>query len=216
MWFPGIYVMVEDKVKACLPCQATTTHGSERCTPLRMSPLPEAPWQELSVDFIGPFPTGESLIVVIDDFSRFPEVELVHSTSSNTVIPKLDPIFARQGILQEIRTDNGPSFNGHEFKNFASYLCFTHRCVTPLWPGAKFEVERIMKTLVKAIRLAFAEQRNWKQELHTFLRQYRTTPHFSTGMSPSQLLNGRQMTALLPQVYEKSAEKRGGESRCPR
>ena len=72
VWFPGIDVMVEDKVKACLPCQATNTHGSERCTSLRVSPLPDAPWQELSVDFIGPFPTGESLIVVIDDFSRFP------------------------------------------------------------------------------------------------------------------------------------------------
>ena len=93
VWFPGIDVMVEDKVKACVPCQATTTRGSERCTPLRVSSLPDAPWQELSVDFIGPFPTGESLIVVTDDFSRFPELEFVHSTSSNTVIPKLDAIF---------------------------------------------------------------------------------------------------------------------------
>ena len=153
---------------------------------------------------------------VTDDFSRFPEIEIVHSTSSNTVIPKLDAIFARQGIPQEIRTDNGPPFNGHKFKNFASYLGFTHRRVTPLWPGANGEMERFMKTLGKAIRSAFIEQRNWKQELYTFLCQYRATPHSSTGVSPSQLLNGRQMTVLLPQVYEKNPQRREVENRDAR
>ena len=60
-WFPGIDAMVEERVKACIPCQATSTHGSEHCTPLKMSHLPDRPWKELSIDFIGPFPTGESL-----------------------------------------------------------------------------------------------------------------------------------------------------------
>ena len=55
----------------------------------------------------------------MDDYSRFPEVEIVHSTSSNTVIPKLDAIFARQGIPSELRNDNGPPFNCGEFASFA-------------------------------------------------------------------------------------------------
>ena len=132
VWFPGVDAMVEEMVKACIPCQATSTHGSEHCTPLKMSHLPDRPWKELSIDFIGPFPTGESLLVVMDDYSRFPEVEIVHSTSSNTVIPKLDAMFARQGIPSELRSDNGPPFNGGEFASFASYLGFKHRRITPL------------------------------------------------------------------------------------
>ena len=170
VWFPGIDAMVEERVKACIPCQATSTHGSEHCTPLKMSHLPDRPWKELSIDFIGPFPTGESLLVVMDDYSRFPEVEIVHYTSSNTVTPKLHAIFARQGIPSELRSDNGPPFNGDEFASFASYLGFKHRRITSLWPGANGEVERFMKTLGKAIRAAFIDQRNWKQELYTFLR----------------------------------------------
>ena len=35
---------------------------------------------------------------IMDDYSRFPEVEIFGSTSAKTVIPKLDSIFARQGI----------------------------------------------------------------------------------------------------------------------
>ena len=204
VWFPGIDAMVEERVKACIPCQATSTHGSEHCTPLKMSHLPDRPWKELSIDFIGPFPTGESLLVVMDDYSRFPEVEIVHPTSSNTVIPKLDAIFARQGIPSELRSDNGPPFNGGEFASFASYLGFKHRRITPLWPGANGEVERLMKTLGKAIRAAFIDQRNWKQELYTFLRQYRATPHSTTGVSPSELLNGRPMKIMLPELRQET------------
>ena len=40
-----------------------------------MSELPDYPWQQLSLDFFS-LPSGEELLVLIDDFSRFPEVEV--------------------------------------------------------------------------------------------------------------------------------------------
>ena len=60
------------------------------------------------MDFPVPFPSGDYLLVVIDEYSRFPEVEIVKSTSATSVIPKLDFIFARQGIPDELKTDNAP------------------------------------------------------------------------------------------------------------
>ena len=41
-------------------------------------------------------------------YSRFPEAEIVSSTSAKATIPKLDAIFARQGIPETLRSDNGP------------------------------------------------------------------------------------------------------------
>jgi hypothetical protein len=38
--------------------------------PLNMTPLPKAPWCEIAIDFVGPFPSGEVLLVVIDDSGR--------------------------------------------------------------------------------------------------------------------------------------------------
>ena len=55
VWFPGIDRMVEEVVKGCLPCQAANHDPKPLCEPLRLSPLPLGPWQELSVDFCGPF-----------------------------------------------------------------------------------------------------------------------------------------------------------------
>ena len=95
MWFPGIGKLAEEKVKNCLSCQASSTKSPPR-EPLPMTPLPSAPRKEVAVDFAGPFPSGDYIMVVTDEFSRFPEVEILTSTSATAVIPKLGAIFARQ------------------------------------------------------------------------------------------------------------------------
>jgi len=197
VWFPGIDQMVEDKVKTCIPCQAVTNVPKSR-EPLRMTNLPSEPWKDVSVDMTGPFPSGDYMIVVIDDYSRYPEVEIVQSTSARAVIPKLDAIFARHGIPQNVKTDNGSPFNSKDFKDFAEYLGFHHRRVTPLWPEANGEVERFMRSLKKCVQTATAERLNWKQELWKFLRQYRATPHCTTDISPYEAMTGRKMSTQLP------------------
>ena len=121
VWFPRIDQMVESRIKNCVPCQAATQGTAPKPEPLKMTPLPKAPWKEVAVDFLGPLPSGEYLLVIIDEYSRFPEVEALHSTSAKAVIPKLDSIFSRQGIL-----------NSHEFANYASFLGFKHRKITPI------------------------------------------------------------------------------------
>ena len=131
VWFVGIDSMVERRVKSCLACQATVLDMKRE--PLRMSPLPVAPWTELSTDF-AQLSSGEYLLVVIDDYSRFPLVEIVTSTSSAAVIPKLDKIMSEYGIPDILKSDNGPPFSSHEFVQFAEYLGFKHRKITPYWP----------------------------------------------------------------------------------
>ena len=102
----------------------------------------------LAMDFLGDsLPSGDYLLVVIDKYSRFPEVEIVKPTSAKSIIPRLDAIFARQGIPDKLKTDNGPPFNGVQFSNFVKYLGFHHRKVQPVWPRANGEAERFMPNL---------------------------------------------------------------------
>ena len=42
--------------------------------PIRSTPLPQASWDEVTIDLCGPLPNGECMLVVIDYFSRWPEV----------------------------------------------------------------------------------------------------------------------------------------------
>ena len=62
-----------------------------------MSYMPNSPWAEVSMDFSGPYPTGEYLM---DDYSRFPIVEPINSTAAFTVIQRLDRPF---GISESLR-----------------------------------------------------------------------------------------------------------------
>ena len=62
------------------------------------------------------------------------------------------------------------------------------------------QAEGFNKPLMKVIRSAVVEQRNWKQEMYQLLRQYRATPHTSTKFSPHRLLFGREPGTKLPWV----------------
>lgn len=53
---------------------------------------------------------------------------------------------------------------------------------------------------MKAVRAAHVSKKNWKQELYNFFRQYRNTPHPSTGMSPFTLMFNRETRTKLPQI----------------
>ncbi|XP_060585966.1 uncharacterized protein K02A2.6-like [Ruditapes philippinarum] len=80
IWFPRLNEFIEEKIKNCLACQANTYE--KKYSPLNMSELPVGPWQDLSADFCGPLPSGEYLLVITDEYSRYPIVEIVPSVSS--------------------------------------------------------------------------------------------------------------------------------------
>ena len=96
LWFPGLDKMVEEKVEGCRGCQATTYTPTR--DPLKPTELPESPWQKLDMDFWGPLPSGEYILVIIDEHSRYPEVEFVSSTAAKAVVPHIDRVFATHGI----------------------------------------------------------------------------------------------------------------------
>ena len=56
--------------------------------------MPAGPWQHLASDLHGPTPSGDYVLVVTYEYSRFPAIEFVSSTSAKSVIPKLDKIFS--------------------------------------------------------------------------------------------------------------------------
>lgn len=183
-------------VKNCFACQSNTpvTH----LEPLRMSELPESPWHTVSADFYGPLPTGEYLLVIVDEYTRYPIVEAVRSISANTVTPVLDKIFSMFGIPRCLKTDNGPPFNSEHFSRFLTDMGCQHRKITPLWPQANGTAERFMRTLGKAVRVLHCQGIAWQQTLNTFLREYRSTPHSTTEASPAELMFQRKIYTKIP------------------
>jgi len=217
-WFPYMDKLIDDKCKQCIPCMSASTETMQE--PVKPSPLPKrGQWDEISVDFCGPMPSGEYFMVVICDYCRYPVVEKLNSVSAQAVIPLLERIFGLFGIPNVVRSDNGSPFNSHIFADFAAQLGFKHRKITPLHPRANGTAEAFMKPLVKCMKTASASGQNYKSELTKFLLNYRSTPHPSTGVSPFELMFDRKMKTKIPRFsvppshYRKYVKQRDAKTK---
>ena len=184
--------------KSCHGCQVVGQfHVPE---PMKRVEMPTAPWQDIAVDLMGPMPSGETLLVAVDYYSRYYDVAIMHSTNSQKIIKELSEIFARFGFPYSLKSDNGPQFVSEEFQKFLEENNIEHRRSPPLWPQANGEVERQNRTLLKALKVAEVERKTWRKELQKFLLAYRSTPQATTGATPALLMFGRELRTKLPEL----------------
>ena len=162
--------------------------------------LPEGPWKAVGLDFLGPLPTGETVFVCVDYYSRFYEVDVMTKTTTERTIRSLEAIFARHGLPEVIVSDNGPQFRSSEFSEYCQENGINHRKVTPKWAQANGEVERQNKSIMKRLKIAQAEGKDWRKELVRYLGVYRTTPQRTTGKTPAEMLFGRKLRTKLPEI----------------
>lgn len=127
------------------------------------------------------------------------------SVTSELVIRELEKIFAVHRNPESLKTDNGPQFISSEFSSFLKENNIYHLTSTPLWPQPNGEVERQNRSLLKAIKIAQVEKKDWKREMLKFLLAYRSTPHSTTGVSPAELLFRWKIRTKLPELREKDA-----------
>jgi hypothetical protein len=198
VWWPGIDKAVEEFVKRCTSCQLVGC--ANRPEPLGMTRIPQEAWLQIAADFLGPIPSGEYLLVVIDYYSRYKIVEVMQNTTAAAIIKVFDNIFTRFGRCAEIQTDNGQPFPSAEFEDYLRRLNIKHRFSTPYWPQQNGEVERQNRTILKTLKIARLEGKNWKDELNKYLYMYAATPHCTTGVSPAELMFHRRFRESFPEI----------------
>ena len=191
IWYPHIDERIKEMVDNCIPCLATS--NSVKSEPIKLTEMPKKPWEKIHVDFKGPLPGGKYLLVLIDRYTRYPEVEVLTSIVETQVMRKLRKIFATHGLPEVLVSDNGPPFHSKEFENNMTELGIKHTFSTPYWPQGNAEVERFMRTLNKVLQIANLKNEDLEVTLSNFLFQYRTTPHSTTKVAPAELLFNRQI-----------------------
>ncbi|XP_046568676.1 uncharacterized protein K02A2.6-like [Haliotis rubra] len=216
VWWPNMDKDAERLCKTCHGCQLVSKPSPPE--PIQTTELPSKPWENLAMDFLGPLPSGESILVVIDYYSRYYEYKVMKSTTAQKTVDVLKGMFSRHGLPVSIYSDNGPQFVSEVMGDYLTDSGIEHHRVTPRWPQANGEVERQNQSLVKRLKIAHATKQNWKEALQVYVTQYRATLHTVTGKSPAELLFGRKMRTKLPvlipesidyEVRDRDAEKKG-------
>ena len=132
VWWPRLDKEAEQHVKECLTCQISD--NPEPPPPLAVVPPPMAPWSCIHVDFYEPAPTGEHLLVLLDETTGFPEVEIMNKTTAFHTIRAFEKVFARHGLPDTIKSDNGSPFQSKDVKDYLTTQGIHHHRVTPYGP----------------------------------------------------------------------------------
>lgn len=200
VWWPKMDAHVEAYVKKCRGCMLVAAPAAPE--PMRRRELPSEPWQHIAIDYLGPLPSGHSLLVVVDYYSRYVEIEIMTKTDSTETIKRLSTIFARFGLPVSITADNGRQFVSDEFRNY----CETHNIqlvsTTPYWPQMNGEVERQNRSILKRLVISQTNNTDWRNELNKYLLMYRSTPHSTTQKTPAQMMFGRNIRDQIPNIHQ--------------
>ena len=110
------------------------------------------PMECLNIDFIGPFPDGGYILVIVDTFTRwvelFPTVDATAASAAQALLQH----FGRFGAPHQLRSDNGPHFIADLIREFLS-LIGTQHCLTLVYSKQENSiVERYNKEINRHIR----------------------------------------------------------------
>ncbi|CAB0007774.1 unnamed protein product, partial [Nesidiocoris tenuis] len=161
-------------------------------------------FDRMGVDILGPFPKtargNKFVLVAVDYFTKWPEAIALPNQEAGTVAEALvENVFSRVGVPLEIHTDQGRNFESVLVQEVARVLGFQKTRSTPLHPQSGGLVERLNRTLTKHLaQFVEEDQRTWDQKIPLFLLAYRSAAHATTGLSPAQLVYGRDLR--LPDV----------------
>ena len=177
VWWLNISKIINDFVKQCPECQLIFIPPKE---PLITSPLPQHPWEKVASDLF--HLNGHTYLIVVDYFSRFPEVIQLTSTTSAAVIKALKSIFSRHGAPSVFMSNNGPQFTSNDMKSFASSYGFELLTSSPRYPQSNGLVERTIKTVKMLLKDS--------PDPYFALLSFHSTPIPWCHFSPAELLMG--------------------------
>nr|VZI41321.1 unnamed protein product [Spirometra erinaceieuropaei] len=203
-YWPGIDGKIDDLVRCCSRCQQAAK------MPFRQPPVPwqppERPWSRVHIDFAGQL-NGVSYLILIDAYSKWPEIAPLNPASPSVAIAFLRRIFSQHGLPEVLVPDNGSQFASPKFEDFCRQHNIQHLRSPSHHPQSNGQAERFVDTFKTAL-LKTRGKRTTDEIVQAFLFFYRTTPNPASlgGVSPTEALMGRKRHTTFPALVPTGAQ----------
>ena len=196
LYWPGVNKQIEDMISRCSACQERRPMQSKE--PLLATPIPTSPWEHVAADLFDCL--DEKWLICIDYYSEYFELEkMEHGTHGNEVIHQCRKWFSAHGVPEQMTTDNGPPFNGSQWKEFSLQYGFRHTPISPLHSQANGMAEKAVG-IAKKMLLKCNETRS---DPYLALLNIRNTPRNNLIGSPVQRLFSRRTRTIFPTAKKK-------------
>ena len=190
--WPKIRTDVGNFVRSCSHCQRAKVQRHTK-PPMGSFQPPDARFQHIHVDLVGPLPPSRGnsyLLTVVDRFTRWPEAIPLPTIDAPTVARSLlSGWISRFGVPEVITTDRGSQFESRLWTELSGLLgtCRIRTCA--YHPEANGMVERFHRQLKAALRTD-DNTTSWTDRLPLILLGVRTSLKQDLGCTAADLVYG--------------------------
>ena len=195
-YWPGLKRHVAQIVAQCRTCAVAKQQRQNTglYTPL---PVPDRPWQDLSMDFILGLPKSprkhDSIFMVVDRFSKIAHFIPCAQTFDATRVAKLfmNEVVRLHGLPKTIVSDRDTKFTSYFWKTLWHMLGTKLKFSTTYHPQTDGQTEVVNQSLGNLLRcLVGVHTVNWDLLLSKAEFAYNNSVNRSTGMSPFEIVHG--------------------------
>lgn len=203
-WWPSLFKDVKHYVLTCASCQRHKASNQKPAGLMQPLPVPQAPWESVSMDFITGLPPSESansppggynaILVFVDRLSKMthlaPTTERV--TAEETAQLFMEQVFKHHGAPKSVVTDRGSVFTGTFMTAVLQAIGTRHGRSTAFHPQSDGQTERVNRTLEDMLR-HYVDQlghSSWATCLPTAEFAINNAYHDSIGTTPFRLNKG--------------------------
>jgi len=162
---------VDQYVRNCAECQRSRRSRHASFGVLRPLPVPEKPWEDISMDFVTELPEYEgydAIWVVVDRLSKMRHFVPCHTTINARGLAEifLKEVVRLHGLPKTIISDRGPQFAAVFWKRICEQLGINRRLSTAFHPQTDGQTERMNASMEQYLRIYTSHQQDdWVQWL---------------------------------------------------
>jgi transposase InsO family protein len=190
--WPTMRKDVERFVRNCHTCQRSRSRRHAPFGILRQLPIPDCPWQDVSMDFVTGLPKStdkeyDTIWVVVDRLTKARHLVPCQSTVDAKELADLfvQHIFRLHGLPQTIVPDQGPQFAAGFWERICDRLGIDRRLSTAFHPQTDGQTERINAVMEQYLRAYVSYlQEDWADWLPLAEFAANNQASEATGVSP--------------------------------
>lgn len=207
---------VKNYIRGCVTCQRVKSSVPHHHGLLKPASTLR-PWQQLSVDFVGPLPVSHDhkwryVIVMEDLFTRYIEMKGTTDCTAETAAEAVfSAICLRYGVPETILTDQGSSFEATLFRSLCRYMDIRKIRTTAYRPQSNGAVERTNRTTGKALACLLLQKSPtfWDRYLPVVSFHYNCSYHSAIKTSPFRVLFGAEPRLPIDLLFGPKQDLRG-------